>query len=166
MKGSCTTAQESSPQIRYCSGAGWRSRGWKQTEGKGDEIKLDVYLGFRAGKVSLSLSFPGPRRRDCPRCSAVPSHNRHKAASPLIGGPGTRDSFWECLTGVEWPLLPDCNQNLFCRNHLSLKPYPLLQKWSVNGLFWKYFPLKGGKKKSWSFISVFPFFLPFAQRPG
>jgi len=50
-------------------------------EGKGDEIKADVYLGFRAGKVCITpriAVLPWPRGEgDCPccsRCSATPSH--------------------------------------------------------------------------------------------
>lgn len=102
-------------------GAGSRQKG------KGDEIKLDVYLGFRAGKVSISPGYrcpslaPGEGTAQVALCALQPHPllpQLHKAAFPLAGGPWRRDSFWECLTGVESPLLPCWNQNLFCRNHL------------------------------------------------
>lgn len=156
MKGSCTIAQKSYPKIRYHSrkqhliGAGWRSRGWEQTEGKGMRSGWMFIWGLGLGtslSPRVSLSLPGPRRTTAhvalcalqPHLCSPSFHNRHKAAFPLTGGPRRRDSFWESL---ECPLFPGCNQNLFCRNHLSLKPSPLLQKWSVYGFFLNIFHWK------------------------
>lgn len=49
-------------------------------EGKGDEIKLDVYLELRAGKVSITPGIavlPWPQEKAtaprCSLCSATPS---------------------------------------------------------------------------------------------
>lgn len=136
---------------------GWRSRGWQRHKGRGWD-QAGFYLGFRAGNVSITPGItvlPCPRTRTLPTMLSAPSPAPQQAQSSISSGPGRRDSELEC------PLLPGRNQNLFCRNPLRLKPYPLLEKWSVYGSLWKYFPLKG--HKSWNFLSVFPSFPPFGQ---
>lgn len=50
-------------------GAGWRSRGWKQTKGKGMRSSWMFIWSLGLGKSlspRVSLSFPGPRRRQLP----------------------------------------------------------------------------------------------------